>query len=71
MFTNPNVVILMGRILNVAEIVLNWNFGSKYLPKRLTYSVEFSPAVSFHPPDTWRPILLNPEALKIFFQVIF
>lgn len=68
-FSTKDCAVLTNRILNVAETVLNWNFGSKYLPKRLTYNVEFSPAVTLHPPETWREVLLNPEVLQIFFRV--
>lgn len=60
---------LFERFLNLSLCILSWNFGSKNLPKRLTYVVEFSSAFSLHPPDTWRDLFLNEDVLKFFFML--
>lgn len=61
--------VLAARLLYVAESVLNWNFGSRLLPKRITCTIEFSPAVCFKPGDTWRELLLDANVVHFFFEV--
>jgi hypothetical protein len=61
---------LYSRFIHVAELILTWTFGSKMLPKRLNYSVEFSgPTAAFRPPRSWRTLMLESNVVAFFFQV--
>uniref|UniRef100_A0A915ATK0 Exportin-4 n=1 Tax=Parascaris univalens TaxID=6257 RepID=A0A915ATK0_PARUN len=61
---------LCEKFLRVAEIVLSWNFASRFLPPRLTYCMETtSAAAALRPPVVWKDIFQNDDLLNLFFQL--
>ncbi|VDK17648.1 unnamed protein product, partial [Anisakis simplex] len=60
---------LCDKFLRVAEIVLSWNFASRFLPPRLTFCVEMSSGGALRPPITWKEIFQNDDLLNLFFQL--
>uniref|UniRef100_A0A914WUI0 Exportin-4 n=1 Tax=Plectus sambesii TaxID=2011161 RepID=A0A914WUI0_9BILA len=68
-FSSAHQVMICNRFLGLAETVLSWNFGSRLLPRRLTYAVEFGGSAALRPPGSWRDIFLDENFLTFFFQL--
>ncbi|KHN78214.1 Exportin-4 [Toxocara canis] len=66
---NAVLVKLCDNFLRVAEIVLSWNFASRFLPPKLTYCIETSAGGALRPPITWKDIFQNDDLLNLFFQL--
>lgn len=70
---NPTIVLLLGEYMRIMETILSWGFTSPLLPKRLIGLFESACKFEQSPPlrlgIKWEGIILDPEVIKLFFDI--
>lgn len=70
---NATVVVLFGEYMRIMETILSWGFTSPLLPKRLIGLFESACKFEQSPPlrlgIKWEGVILDPEMIKLFFDV--
>lgn len=71
--SNQTIVLLLGEYMKIMETILSWGFTSPLLPKRLIGLYESACKFEQSPPlrlgIKWEGIILDPEVIKMFFDI--